>query len=166
MRGFVYGVYMMKNVFMSLLLCAMLVGCTESQVAGVGYMNSEEAKVSATDVDANAEIMREFSVYFEHDSDKLSVDAKKQLVEAHKCLKANLELKLKVVGHADDTGSREYNLALGERRAHAVRNYLLSLDKNLRARIHTSSKGKDEPAIIGTSPEARAQNRRSEISFM
>jgi peptidoglycan-associated lipoprotein len=65
-----------------------------------------------------------------------------------------------VEGHCDERGTREYNLALGERRANSVKNYLVALgvDQN---RIQTISYGKERPAVSGSNEEAWAQNRRA-----
>lgn len=70
--------------------------------------------------------------------------------------------KVVIEGHADERGTREYNLALGERRANASREYLVSLgiDPN---RIKTVSFGKERPAIPGSNDNAYAQNRRSVV---
>jgi peptidoglycan-associated lipoprotein len=66
---------------------------------------------------------------------------------------------LTVEGHADERGTREYNLALGERRANSVRDYLVALGINP-ARLSTVSYGEERPAVLGSSESAWAQNRR------
>ena len=70
------------------------------------------------------------------------------------------QLRATVEGHADERGTREYNLALGERRANAAKNYLASLgiDAN---RLTTISYGKERPVALGSDPQAWAQNRRA-----
>lgn len=72
--------------------------------------------------------------------------------------------KIMIEGHADERGTREYNLALGERRANASREYLVSLgiDPN---RVKTISYGKERPAIPGSNENAYAQNRRSVVAL-
>jgi peptidoglycan-associated lipoprotein len=67
--------------------------------------------------------------------------------------------KIVVEGHCDERGTREYNLALGERRANAVREHLISLGVSA-ARIETISYGKERPAVVGSNESAWAQNRR------
>ncbi len=71
----------------------------------------------------------------------------------------NLDTTMTIEGHADERGTREYNLALGDRRATAVRNYLVALgvDPN---RIVTISYGKERPALVGNNEAAWSQNRR------
>ena len=65
-----------------------------------------------------------------------------------------------IEGHADERGTREYNLALGEKRAQAVINYLVSLGVN-GTRVSTISYGKERPAVVGSNEAAWGQNRRS-----
>ena len=69
-------------------------------------------------------------------------------------------LTFTVEGHADERGTREYNLALGERRANAAKNYLVSLGVSA-DRIRTVSYGKERPVALGSNEEAWAQNRRA-----
>ncbi len=64
-----------------------------------------------------------------------------------------------VEGHADERGTREYNLALGERRANAVKNYLVAVGVSP-SRVTTISYGKEQPAVLGATEAAWAQNRR------
>lgn len=68
-----------------------------------------------------------------------------------------------IAGHTDERGTREYNLALGERRAQAVKDYLLALGVENR-RVSTMSYGKERPAVLGSTDEAWAQNRRSVVN--
>ena len=70
------------------------------------------------------------------------------------------QVTIAVEGHADERGTRDYNLALGERRANAVRDFMIALgvDPN---RISTISYGKERPAVLGSNEEAWAQNRRA-----
>ncbi|HJO74674.1 MAG TPA: peptidoglycan-associated lipoprotein Pal, partial [Rhodospirillales bacterium] len=74
-------------------------------------------------------------------------------------LKANPSVSITVEGHADERGTREYNLALGERRANSVKDYLISLGVNP-ARVKTISYGKERPVAVGSTNAAWAQNRR------
>jgi peptidoglycan-associated lipoprotein len=70
------------------------------------------------------------------------------------------ELTFTIEGHTDERGTREYNLALGERRANAAKNYLVSLGVTT-DRIRTVSYGKERPVALGSNPEAWSQNRRA-----
>ena len=99
-------------------------------------------------------------IYF--DTDKYDVDAADQdvLRSQAQWLAANAGVKVTVEGHADERGTRDYNLALGERRANAAKNYLASLGVDS-ARITTISLGKERPAALGSDESAWAQNRRA-----
>lgn len=99
-------------------------------------------------------------IYF--DTDKYDIDAQDQSVLASQAqwLAANPTVKVTVEGHADERGTRDYNLALGERRANAAKNYLASLGVDA-ARITTISYGKERPAALGSDEAAWAQNRRA-----
>ncbi len=70
------------------------------------------------------------------------------------------QLSFTIEGHADERGTREYNLALGERRANAAKNYLVSLGVSAN-RIRTVSYGKERPVALGSNEAAWAQNRRA-----
>lgn len=70
------------------------------------------------------------------------------------------QLTFTIEGHADERGTREYNLALGERRANSAKNYLVSLGVSP-DRIRTISYGKERPVALGSNPEAWARNRRA-----
>ena len=73
-------------------------------------------------------------------------------------LKQNPGLTMTIAGHCDERGTREYNLALGERRANAARNYLISLGI-APGRLSTISYGKERPIVLGHNEAAWAQNR-------
>ncbi len=72
----------------------------------------------------------------------------------------NSDVSVTIEGHCDERGTREYNLALGEKRAQAVKNYLIGLGINP-DRVSTISYGKERPAVVGSNDGAWAQNRRS-----
>jgi peptidoglycan-associated lipoprotein len=74
-------------------------------------------------------------------------------------LKRYPNVNVTIEGHCDERGTREYNLALGDRRATAFKNYLVTLGVDAR-RVNTISYGKERPAVMGSNPSAWAQNRR------
>ena len=99
-------------------------------------------------------------VFFAFDSSAISLDAAEVLDTQVKWLKDHEEVKVVVQGYCDERGTREYNLALGERRANAVKQYLVS--KGIAAdRISVISYGKERPAVLGSNEAAWAQNRRA-----
>jgi peptidoglycan-associated lipoprotein len=100
------------------------------------------------------------TVYFGFDSAELSGKAQTTLDRQAAFLNVNPALVVIVEGHADERGTREYNLALGDRRATAVRDYLLAKGLNS-ARIRTVSYGKERPAVSGSNEDSWEKNRRA-----
>ena len=100
--------------------------------------------------------------YFEFDRSDLSAEARAALVHHANYLKANPSARYRLEGHADERGTREYNLALGERRAQAVERYLQvqGVSSN---QLETISYGEEMPVDPGTTEAAYARNRRVEI---
>jgi peptidoglycan-associated lipoprotein len=98
-------------------------------------------------------------IFFDFDKYDLSAEARAQLEKQAAWLKAYPNITVTVEGNCDERGTREYNLALGERRATSAKNYLVALgvDPN---RIQTISYGKERPAVLGSDESAWAQNRR------
>ena len=99
-------------------------------------------------------------VFFGYDSSDLDSDALELLQDQVAWLKQNSDVSVSIEGHCDERGTREYNLALGEKRAQAVKNYLIGLGINP-DRVSTISYGKERPAVVGSNDGAWAQNRRS-----
>ena len=100
-------------------------------------------------------------IYFDYDKYSVEKDSDKQTVKKYaNYLKNNNKATIRIEGHADERGSRAYNLALGEKRAQAVKNYLIGLGINP-DRVSTISYGKERPAVVGSNDGAWAQNRRS-----
>lgn len=103
-------------------------------------------------------------IYFEYDSSEVQ-EQYRGVVEAHAgYLGQNPETLVTVEGHTDDRGSREYNLALGERRAEAVRRQLVLLGASA-GQVRTVSYGEERPAVEGQDESAWSQNRRAELQY-
>ncbi|MBC8339351.1 MAG: peptidoglycan-associated lipoprotein Pal [Rhodospirillales bacterium] len=98
-------------------------------------------------------------VFFDFDKYNLKTDARQTLDRQAAWLKANPSVTFTIEGHCDERGTREYNLALGERRANSVKDYLASQGINP-ARMKTISYGKERPVAVGSTNAAWAQNRR------
>ena len=98
-------------------------------------------------------------VYFDYDSAELDADAQELLQHQAAWFKQHNIISIIIEGHCDERGTREYNLALGEKRAQAVKNYLNGL--TVFPAINTISYGKERPAVIGSNDGAWSQNRRS-----
>lgn len=103
-------------------------------------------------------------VFFDYDSSDIRADAVPTLEAQAAFLRTFPSLTLVIEGHADERGTREYNLALGERRANAHKDYLISLNVDP-ARIETISYGKERPAVAGSNESAWAQNRRAVVAL-
>ena len=99
-------------------------------------------------------------VFFNYDSSDLDGDAQELLQDQVAWLKQYSDVSIIVEGHCDERGTREYNLALGEKRAQSVKNYLIGLGISS-DRVSTISYGKERPAVVGSNDGAWAQNRRS-----
>lgn len=97
-------------------------------------------------------------IFFAYDSSELSADARATLAKQAEWLMHYTRVRVTVEGHCDERGTREYNLALGERRAAAVKNYLIALGVPA-SRMNTISYGKERPAVVGD----YAQNRRGVV---
>ena len=99
-------------------------------------------------------------VFFGYNSSELDSDAQQLLQDQAAWLKQYSEKSITIEGHCDERGTREYNLALGEQRAQAVKNWLILLGIDS-SRLSTISYGKERPAVIGSNDGAWSQNRRS-----
>jgi len=99
-------------------------------------------------------------VFFAFDSFELDADAQELLQDQAAWLKQYNKVSITIEGHCDERGTREYNLALGEKRAQAVKNYLNGLGIGISS-LNTISYGKERPAVVGSNEAAWGQNRRS-----
>jgi len=118
-------------------------------MAGPGYAPGSQQDLAATAGDR---------VFFAYDKSDISSEGQQILQRQAEWLKRYSQVSVTIEGHCDERGTREYNLALGERRAAAVKNVLVALGIPA-ARIQTISYGKDRPIVVGSSEEGYAQNR-------
>lgn len=138
-------------LFLSLLV---LSGCSSTKKHG--------------DLSANDALYQDFknkagdTVYFRFDSSEITKDAKATLEKQVTWLNEHKDLSATVEGHCDERGTREYNLALGERRAEAVRKFLQNHGVES-SRLDTISYGKERPAIMGHDESAWSKNRRGTL---
>lgn len=102
------------------------------------------------------------SVYFEYDSAQIAPNQRTTLNGVADYLRQNRNNNIIVEGHCDERGSREYNLSLGERRALAVRSFLIGLGVG-NERIQTKSMGEEQPSAFGHDEHAYRANRRTEF---
>jgi peptidoglycan-associated lipoprotein len=109
-------------------------------------------------------ILSKRSVYYEYDSSAIE-EQYKPMIQAHsKYLQSNNNTRITVEGHCDERGSREYNLALGQRRAEGVKKAMTLLGANTN-QVTTVSYGKEKPKSSGGTEAAWAQNRRSDLVY-
>ncbi len=149
------------------LLLAVTVGCrstkTSSQQASSTPTGSEfdQGAVESTPAPASASRPELKSVYFDYDRSEIRSDARSVLSGNADTIKGNTDWGVVTVeGHCDERGSEEYNLALGERRALAVKDYLISLGVPA-SRLRVTSYGESKPFALGSNERAWAENRRA-----
>jgi peptidoglycan-associated lipoprotein len=117
------------------------------------------------DKDVDYSTLASDTIYFAFDSSTVPGAERTKLAQVADWMKANPNRSLFLAGHADKRGTPEYNRALGERRALAVREYLVGLGIPA-ASLFTNSYGSDRPAVQGDTEEAFAKNRRVEIGVV
>ena len=105
------------------------------------------------------------TVYFDYDSIVIRSEFQGLIETSAKRVQANQTQKLVIEGHTDERGGREYNLALGQKRADAVRRTLTLLGVP-ESRLESVSFGKEKPALAGSTETAMEKNRRAEISIL
>jgi peptidoglycan-associated lipoprotein len=164
------------NVFKTglglVVLSAVLAGCsstatnTDNSDALPSTETSSSAESTAVDnssitTEEPADVALESLVYFDFDQFTIKSEFRSLLTAHAEALKASPR-SIRLEGHADERGTREYNIALGERRANAVRDFLVlqGVDSSL---IETVSYGEEKPLALGRSDQSWAQNRRVEI---
>ncbi|WP_417910920.1 peptidoglycan-associated lipoprotein Pal [Candidatus Electronema sp. PJ] len=103
-------------------------------------------------------------VYFEYDSSKIEGDQVSRIEHNGDFLKENKAKTIRIEGNCDERGTREYNLALGERRANAAKKYLINLGVEA-DRLATVSWGEEKPLVFGQDEQSWAQNRRADFVF-
>ena len=114
------------------------------------------------DLDKALEELQHVSVFFEFDSSTLTKDAQEKLTNVAGILTKHPELKVRIEGNADERGSEQYNLALGQRRADAAKKYLDNLGVKSE-QITSISFGAEKPKATGHDEEAWKQNRRDDV---
>ena len=164
----------------SISLAAGLAACSGAQPKPDAQANNAEAKPAveaakpapATDtnnaqgqaeLERAMEALRNVSVFFEFDSSTLTSEAKDKLSAVGTVLAKYPDLKVRIEGNCDERGSEQYNLALGQRRAHAAKRYLTSMGAHDR-QLTAISFGDQKPKAAGHDEEAWRQNRRDDLT--
>ena len=150
-----------NTVFASLALI-LFSACSSLQVTEESVSNQAVAGVTVSSKStATQAVLANAVVYFEYDQFTLtsnSIQALKGVVE----LMNNNKITLSLEGHADERGTREYNLALGQRRSESVANYLIASGIK-RSQLSAKSFGEERPLSLGSNDSAWSKNRRVEI---
>jgi peptidoglycan-associated lipoprotein len=155
----------MKLRFLSIFAAVALVAACESAPEDTGANKGAGQAAPATKSQITPGSEQDFianvgdRVFFDFDKYALRADAKATLDKQAAWLKKYPNYSLTVEGHADERGTREYNLALGERRANAVKEYLVGAGLPA-TRVKTVSYGKERPVALGSNEAAWSQNRR------
>lgn len=166
----------MKKLILPALLALTLAACSSTgpenagalgQNGGAGVATVTAGSASGSGIAALTDpnnILSKRSVFFDFDSFVIKQEAR-ALIEAHaRFLVQNPQMNMLVQGNTDERGSREYNLALGQKRAEAVRRALTLVGAS-DAQVEAVSFGEEKPAVAGSSEDAYAKNRRVEIRY-
>jgi peptidoglycan-associated lipoprotein len=150
------------------LAALILAGCsststTDSDDTIVDTTPVETQPVAPVEVEVEDAFVIGTVLYFDFDKSELRADVRGSLDERAEALQSKSGV-LRLEGHADERGTREYNMALGERRAKAVANYLSSQGVPA-SQIETVSYGEEKPAMLGGGSEAMSKNRRVELIY-
>ena len=160
-----------KNiVFFSFVL--FVVSCSTTNVSEEAVYDSvvssvevsvQDNAVSASEEYSSKPIMANAVVYFDFDKYSLTSKSIQTLRSIVEVMNDNTDIEISISGHADERGTREYNLALGQRRGEAVRDYLM-LNGISKKRISVKSFGEEYPLVKGSNEASWAKNRRAEIN--
>lgn len=163
------GELLMRLKYLSLLAVAILASACADKKAPVQQANVDQPQYEPYVEDTHnvqPGSIEDFRVnvgdrvFYAYNRNDLTPAARETLERQAGWLKQYADVQVVVEGHCDERGTREYNLALGERRAHAAKNYLVSLGVSAK-RITTLSFGKDRPENPASNEEAWSQNRRA-----
>ena len=139
---------MLKNIVVAFIAVVLLSGCCSKNK----YAKDNKQIVEFKEVIGD-------KVFFELNSSKIAAEAQNTLMRQAKWLQDHKSFNITIEGHCDERGTREYNIALGERRADMVKKLLVEHGVDM-DRVDTISYGKERPAVIGNDKEAFAKNRR------
>lgn len=173
---------MRKTLFLTALLAALLAGCasgvklsdvpvedkSSASAAGVGQSGASGSGVASVVTDKAGSGIGPAGVphvvYFDYDSFVIKAEAR-PVIESHaRFLQSNKQRKAMLEGHTDERGGREYNLALGQKRAEAVQRALVLMGVP-ESQLEAVSYGKEKPAAQGSDEAAFAKNRRVELKY-
>jgi peptidoglycan-associated lipoprotein len=158
-----------KNFFAMVIFTFVLSSCSSMNVTeetlydrNIQTVQASVAEEATLDYETKA-IFTNATILFEFDSFNLSSKSIQTLKGAVVAMKNNSAINITISGHADERGTREYNLALGQRRAESVKDYF-ALNGINKSRVSVKSYGEERPLAFGTDEVSHAKNRRAEIN--
>ena len=158
-----------KNLFNLFILIFIISSCSSMNVTeevvydgGISTVEASTQEDYPLDYETKA-IFTKATVYFEFDKFNLNSKSLQTLKSAVVAMQDNPSIKITISGHADERGTREYNLALGQRRAEAVRDYF-AVNGISNNRIKVKSYGEEKPLSNGSNESSYSKNRRAEIN--
>jgi peptidoglycan-associated lipoprotein len=151
------------NSLFTIFTLIIFTACSSVQLTEEAVADQSVAGISITSKStATQAVLANAVVYFEYDQFNLTSKSIQALKGVTELMKKNAKITISIEGHADERGTREYNLALGQRRAESVTNYLIANGIN-RNRLITKSYGEERPLSLGSNDTAWSKNRRVEI---
>ena len=151
------------NSLFTIFTLIIFTACSSVQVTEEAVADQSVAGISITSKSiATQAVLANAVVYFEYDQFNLTSKSIQALKGVTELMKKNAKITISIEGHADERGTREYNLALGQRRSESVANYLVANGIN-RNRLITKSYGEERPLSLGSNDTAWSKNRRVEI---
>ena len=161
--------FILRNKLNFLVVVIFIASCSSMNVteenvysADVSTVKVSSSKSENINYDSKA-VFANATVYFDFDKSTLTSKSIQTLKSAVNALNNNSTIQITLSGHADERGTREYNLALGQRRAEAVSDYL-TLNGISKNRITVKSYGEEKPAVYGQDEMSYSKNRRVEIN--
>ncbi len=169
---------LIRNIAIALVVGGLgfgLIGCGGSNSKSAGYQTDfEDSSVGVKPVgrfdgenispEEEMRLLNTKVIYFAYDDAQLSAQDQRVLFVHARHMVDNPKLRLRIAGHTDERGSREYNIALGERRGLVAKRFMESNGVAC-SRITVVSYGKEQPADLGTGEAAWAKNRRDELHY-
>ena len=149
----------LKNTFLVLMASLILTACATTKKVDIGSQMQGDVYTGTDTVEYLASGVPD-RVFFATNESILTTASRDTLRKQATWLRANSEITVVLEGHADERGTREYNLALGERRANSAKDYLMTYGVSA-SRISVISYGKERPVDAGSNPLSWSKNRRS-----
>jgi peptidoglycan-associated lipoprotein len=164
----------MKNIFISILSIFFIFACSSTPVEKVDVQETKTVDLTATkQQDTDNEVVMNsvdvgeayITILFDYDEDTLKEESLEELFAISRLMKSDSMYTLLVEGHADERGTREYNLALSERRAKAVEDFLTATGVSS-FNIEVVGYGEEVPVDTSSNESAWSKNRRAELFFI